>query len=93
MNNMAKKRTQGRSPFQGYKDRIKELETRLKEKEQYEAIKPFIKEFLQNIGVVLAYTKYSAWPELVKIAFKQAAKDAPTAAYIYKQRLPKEDAR
>ena len=55
--------------------------------------KPMLTIFAQRLGtallVQLASKAYEDWPEFAKITFAWVATEAPTAAYIYKQQLPK----
>lgn len=60
----------------------------LAELKENESITPFVNEFVKSVGMLLAYTPFSEWPQMCKTAFEYASKSAPTAARIYKSKLP-----
>jgi len=53
-----------------------------------EAMKPFVDEFLTKLGTLLANKPYEEWPQEAKIAFQSTARDIPTGAILYRDRLP-----
>lgn len=67
---------------------------KLKEELAYErTVRPMLQVFAQRLGnallTQLAATKYSDWPQFAKDTFAWVANDAPTAAHMYKEALPK----
>lgn len=76
-----------RNAFSGYQDRIAQLEAQVRKYQRQEILKPFVEEFLRNIGVILANTPRAEWPNIANVAFKAAQRKMPAAAEYYD--LPK----
>lgn len=57
-------------------------------------LEPLLLEFVTDLGktmlTVLAATPYKDWPDNAKRAFAWTAQKCPTAAQLYKDRLPQE---
>lgn len=81
-NKMHKKRT----AFDGYKERIAQLEKQLQDIEEKKALEPFMQEFKECLAVQLAYTPTKHWSEREKHAFATAARKLPNASRIYVER-------
>lgn len=71
-----------------------ELDKVKKQLEEERTVKPMLRIFAERLGqallVQLASVPYAKWPQFAKNTFAWVANDAPTAAYLYKDRLPKE---
>ena len=85
-------------PFKSGKDNVytqlkRELEAAQAALEFERNTKPMLTIFAQRLGnallVQLASKAYEDWPAFAKMTFAWVATEAPTAAYIYKQQLPK----
>jgi len=63
-------------------------ERRLRELEELKSIKPFADKLCNGIGTVLASTPFESWPTMCRTAYTFYAKEMPTAARLYKDRLP-----
>lgn len=53
-----------------------------------DAMKPFILEFLENLGVILACKPFDEWPSEAKVAFNHTQRKIPVGAEIYRNNLP-----
>ena len=71
------------------RERIEALELEL----AAERTKPMLKLFAERLGhammVQLAVKPYAEWPQFAKDTFAWVASDVPTAAWAYKEALPK----
>lgn len=54
------------------------------------SVREFAAELSRAVGTFLACTPYSQWPSFCKAAFEHAKIKAPTSAYLYRERLPKD---
>lgn len=66
-----------------------ELETTLEGFQRAKILQPFIKDFLESIGVILCNMPFEEWPQIAKAAFRHNERLAPSAAALYKEGLPK----
>lgn len=72
--------------------RLRELEKKeqiLQSMQETQAIQPFVDKFINRLGLLAATTPYEKWGNAFILAFKATEEEMPTAAYIYKTRLPK----
>lgn len=83
------KQNKRRGAFTSRDEEIERLRNRLEDHESAKRLKPFIDEFLTNLGMVLAYTPFESWPPIVKAAFNAAGDRAPTARHEYIERNKK----
>lgn len=73
--------------------RLRELESKESQLDDIRLmaiLAPFTKDLCNSIGLILANTPYSQWPQVARVAFDYAARQTPTTAGIYKSRLPEE---
>lgn len=72
--------------------RLRQLESKerhLHELQELRSMKPFVKQFKQNLATILAHTPMSKWPQAAVTAFQEAERHMPNGAALYKQGLPK----
>ncbi len=63
--------------------RLKAAEKRLSEIEDQRAAGPFTERLVQSIGMLVAHTKTSEWPNMVLRAYESVAREIPTGAAAY----------
>lgn len=68
--------------------RIKELEEQLASIHEDRIIGEFVKELAEGILLVLTQRAFSEWPPFARTAFHHYAERMPTAAALFKRRLP-----
>lgn len=65
------------------------LKEQIQDYRNKEVLKPFVDDFLAQLGTLLAYTPMDKWPKEAILAFKYAERKAPTTAFLYKERNKK----
>jgi hypothetical protein len=78
-----------RNAFTRYEEIIAELKKQLQDERDNKALKQFTDSLSAGIITILALKPYEQWPEVAKIAFKYNEAQMPTAAWLYKSKLPK----
>lgn len=74
----------------GQEIEITKLKAELEEWKAQAILEPFVREFLQSIGVVLAQTPMAAWPEFAQTIYEyHRRKSSAYVAQLYESRLPK----
>lgn len=63
--------------------RLRQIESRVRESAEFEAVAPFTELFIENVGVMLATMPRAEWPSWVNTAFNHAAGKYPHGATIY----------
>lgn len=75
------------NPWKHKQKEIEDLRKRISTLQDEKLLMPWIKDnFLSKLGTLLAFMPMENWPKEAKIAFKEAAKDAPALAHIYIKR-------
>jgi len=69
--------------YEAAKEELKRFQTR-------EALKPFVDEMLNGIGIILCTTPFDKWPKIAQDAFHFYSASYPVPSKIYKENLPKE---
>jgi hypothetical protein len=67
---------------------IDRLTRMLDEREIAKQITPFANALGESIAIVLATTPYDRWPSVAKTAFQHLQRQMPSAAQMYRSRLP-----
>lgn len=65
----------------------------LDERDIAEAITPFAKAMGESIAIILATMPYDKWPSVAKTAFQHLQRQMPSAAQMYRSRLPTDEKR
>lgn len=63
---------------------------RLEQIQRAEAMRPFVTEAINSLGMLLANKPFKDWPDIAKLAYKHAGKGMPTGYALYMQHLPKD---
>lgn len=77
------------NPHARNRARIAELEEEIRELRLRETLRQFAGSLCESVGMLLAHMPYEQWPSMAKRAFEHERQKAPTAAQLYKDRLPK----
>jgi hypothetical protein len=67
---------------------IDRLQRELDEREIAKAITPFANALGESIAIMLATQPYDKWPSVAKTAFQHVQRKMPSAAQMYRSRLP-----
>jgi hypothetical protein len=67
---------------------IDRLTRELDEREIAKAISPFADALGESIATMLATQPYDKWPSVAKVAFRHLQRQMPSAAQMYRSRLP-----
>ena len=64
---------------------ITELKAEIARLHEAKYVKQFAMEIQRNLSTMLAVTPFSEWPEMAKVAYRHAAREQETTAWIYRQ--------
>jgi hypothetical protein len=67
---------------------IERLTRALDDRQVHDMIKPFATKLGEAIAFMLATTPYDQWPAIGKLAFAHLQPQMPSAAQLYRSRLP-----
>jgi hypothetical protein len=65
--------------------RLRQIESRVRETHDHAAVEPFVIDFIENVGIMLAVMPRADWPMWVETAFNHASGKHPLGAHIYTQ--------
>lgn len=76
-------------PTKAHVDSLERKVARLESLECRERLRPFVDEFLEALGTILASTPFERWPPMAKAAFEHTLEQGyMTTAKEYKEGLP-----